>query len=137
MTTPRVSSTRASAIADRRQRLRQAAASSNRYLNAVIHQYGGRDNLHIRGKDRNTYAVVADSNNIAVRGAMAHVIQTLEDVRQTRTAYSDAELEQIALLEMQEAQALQRQQPQGHAEILRVVAQAIAQFQAGSSSDLG
>lgn len=117
--------TTCTSTSDRRQRLRQAAASSNRYLNAVIHECGGGDAIRVGGKARNTYAVVADTNNIAIRGAMAHVVQTLEDVRQTREAYTDEELEKLTLLEMHEARALQRHKPQGHAEIIRAIAREI------------
>ncbi|WP_159784327.1 hypothetical protein [Sodalinema gerasimenkoae] len=113
------------ATTPQRRRLRQAAASSNRYLNAVIHQFGGSDAVTIQGKERNTYRVVAEMNNVAIRGTMAHVTQTLEDVRQTRSAYSDEELRQITELELQEARMLRETQPQGHLDIIRVVSQVI------------
>ncbi|USR91159.1 hypothetical protein NEA10_20435 [Phormidium yuhuli AB48] len=113
------------ATTPQRRRLRQAAASSNRYLNAVIHQLGGSDAVMIQGKERNTYRVVAELNNVAIRGTLAHVIQTLEDVRQTRAAYSDEELQRMTELELREARMLREIQPQGHLDIIRVVSQVI------------
>lgn len=117
------------ATTPQRRCLRQAAASSNRYLNAVIHQFGGSDAVTIQGKERNTYRVVAEMNNVAIRGAMAHVTQTLEDVRQTRAAYSDEELRRMTELELQEARILREMQPQGHLDIIRVVSQVIESCQ--------
>ncbi|MBO9999288.1 MAG: hypothetical protein J7641_09830 [Cyanobacteria bacterium SID2] len=105
----------------RHDRLRKAAIQSNKHLNAIIHRCGGTDKEQIAGKDRNTYATVADMNNIAVKGTMAHVIQLTQGVKQTRDAYSDVELARIALLEMLEAQVLEDRKPQGHAEIIRLV----------------
>ena len=113
------------ATTPQRRRLRQAAASSNRYLNAVIHQFGGSDAVAIQGKERNTYRVVAELNNVAIRGTMAHVTQLLEDVRQTRAAYSDEELRRMTELELREARLLREMQPQGHLDIIRVVSQVI------------
>ncbi len=117
------------ATTPQRRRLRQAAASSNRYLNAVIHQLGGSDAVTIQGKERNTYRVVAEMNNVAIRGTLAHVTQTLEDVRQTRTAYSDEELRRMTELELQEARRLREMQPQGHLDIIRVVSLVIESCQ--------
>ncbi|WP_017658729.1 hypothetical protein [Baaleninema simplex] len=108
--------------------LRKTAADSNKYLNATIRLCGGSDRERIAGKDRNTYATVADMNNIAVKGTMAHVIQLTHGVRHTRDDYTDDELKRIATLEILEGKALETYRPQGHEEIICLVAREIAKI---------
>lgn len=113
-------------VAAKEQRqFRKSAARSNQLLNSKIHQHGGVALFH-NGKRINTYATVADMNNIAVKGKMAQVIQATVGVKQTRDAYSDFELAQIEFLEMLEARILDRKKTRGHAEIVRAIDEAIA-----------
>jgi hypothetical protein len=108
-----------------RLELRASAARSNKVLNAKIKQHGGTA-IFRSGKRVNTYATVAEMNNIAIKGKMAQVIQATEGVTQTRDAYSNSELARIEFQEMLEAQALEVRNVRGHAEILQTIDEVIA-----------
>ncbi|MGB3238444.1 MAG: hypothetical protein WBB29_09125 [Geitlerinemataceae cyanobacterium] len=111
--------------ATKSRQFRKSAARSNQLLNSQIKQHGGIAIVH-NGKRINTYATVADMNNIAIKGKMAQVIQATESVNQTRDSYSDFELAQIEFLEMLEARVLEQRNPHGHAEIVCAIDEAIA-----------
>ncbi|MBE9042662.1 hypothetical protein IQ235_18025 [Oscillatoriales cyanobacterium LEGE 11467] len=102
------------------RQFRALAARSNKYLNAKIAQHGGVSLF--RGNKRiNTYATVANMNNVAIKGKMAQVIQATTGVKQTREAYSSKELARMEFQEMLEAQALEARNARGHAEIICTV----------------
>ena len=100
---------------------RTRSARSNKLLNARIKACGGSDKIAIGRKNRNTYAVVANMNNVAVKGKTAHVIQLTEGVKQTREAYSTNQLAQMEFQELLEAKALATYSVTGHAEIVQTV----------------
>ena len=107
-----------------RLQLRASAAQSNKVLNSKIKQHGGTAFFR-SGKRINTYATVAEMNNIAIKGKMAQVIQATEGVNQTRDAYSNTELARMEFQEMLEAQALEVRNVHGHTEILQTIDEVI------------
>lgn len=102
------------------RQFRKLAARSNKYLNAKIAEHGGV--ALVRGNQRvNTYATVANMNNVAIKGKMAQVIQATTGVKQTRDAYSSQELARMEFQELLEAQALEARNARGHVEIICTV----------------
>ncbi|MDY6939127.1 MAG: hypothetical protein SWY16_15840 [Cyanobacteriota bacterium] len=104
---------------------RELAARSNKSLNSKIKEHGGV--AFLKGSKRiNTYATVANMNNIAIKGKMAQVIQATVGVKQTRDAYSSSELARMEFQERLEAQALAARNARGHEEIICTVDDVIA-----------